>query len=208
MNPIQCATKVRRVLKYAMVGITLCLIGVAQSPRQASPQPPAQPSPQPQSTLAPIQLDGNPVLHHLNQVVSWYRHATTGIRDVGLPSDTIYEDNAKTLGAQVVQLAFQSAKAESALIAAQRPNAANPSAETTQQQSLDQMKAKTSSQIDQLQSQIDALKAQLPKARGAKRESLVSQRDALESELGLQKARLEAIQKMSAFVESNGEVGH
>lgn len=147
------------------------------------------------------------MLHHLNQVVGWYRHATTGIHDVGLPSDTIYEDNAKTLGAQVVQLAFQSAKAESALITAQRPNAANPSAETTQQQTLDQIKARTSSQIDQLQSQMDALNAQIPKNRGVKREALVSQRDALESELGLQKARLEAIQKMSSFVESNGEVG-
>jgi small-conductance mechanosensitive channel len=178
-----------------------------------SPQAPAQqpvsntPAPAPVQ-LPPIQLDGNAALHHLNEVISWYRHCTTGIRDVGLPSDAIYEDNAKNLGIQVVQLAFQSAKAESVVIVAQQKNiAANPSAETAQQQNLEQMKAKTSAQIDQLQSQIDGVSAQLAKAPTKQRESLISQRDALQSELELQKSLLDAVQKMAAFVDNNGELG-
>ncbi|MGA9509216.1 MAG: mechanosensitive ion channel protein MscS [Candidatus Sulfotelmatobacter sp.] len=158
--------------------------------------------------LPPIQLDGAAALHHLNQIISWYRHSTTGIQAVGLPSDAIYQDNTQALGAQAVRLAFQSAKAEAALISSQqRSGGANqPSGETTQQQNLSQMLAKTSSQIDQLQSQIESLNAQIEKAPGSRRGKLISQRDALQGQLELQKALLDAIQKMASFVETNGEI--
>jgi small-conductance mechanosensitive channel len=158
--------------------------------------------------LPPVQLDGSAALHHLNQVISWYRHSTTGIQTVGLPSDAIYQDNTLALAAQAVRLAFQSAKAEAALIASQQKSsgASQPSGETTQQQNLSQMLAKTSSQIDQLQSQIESLNAQIGKAPASRRGNLISQRDALQGQLELQKALLDAIQKMASFVESNGEI--
>lgn len=146
-------------------------------------------------------------MHNLNQVISWYRHATTGVQSVGLPSDTIYEDNTKSLGEQAVRLAFQSAKAETAVITAQQKAAGKePSGQTTQQQNLQQLETKTSAQIDSLQSQIKALDEQIRRASFAKRRALGSQRDALESELELQKALLEVIQKMATFVETNGEI--
>ncbi|HLZ43573.1 MAG TPA: hypothetical protein VKQ11_21585 [Candidatus Sulfotelmatobacter sp.] len=142
----------------------------------------------------------------MNQAISWYRHVTTGIQAVGLPTDAIYEDNAHTLGAQVVRLAFQSAKAESTLIGAQqKADAGNQAGQTTQRQNLAQLEAKTSGRIDQLNSQINDLNAQITKARGSKKDPLISQRDALAGELELQKALLDAIQKMMSFVETNGE---
>ncbi|MFZ0539068.1 MAG: mechanosensitive ion channel family protein, partial [Candidatus Sulfotelmatobacter sp.] len=106
------------------------------------------------------------------------------------------------------RLAFQSAKAEAALIASQQKSggAGQPSGETTQQQNLSQMLAKTSSQIDRLQSQIDGLNAQIGKAPASRRGNLISQRDAVQGQLELQKALLDAIQKMASFVESNGEI--
>lgn len=176
----------------------------APSPQNlsASPKNAAQTSP-----LPPLQLDGDAILHNLNQVISWYRHATTGVQSVGLPSDAIYQDNTKSLGEQAVKLAFQSARAETALIAAQqKASGKQPSAETTQQQNLQQLEAKTSSQIDSLQAQIKSLEAQIARAPYAKRNALISQRDALQSELELQNALLEAVQKMAAFVETNGEI--
>ncbi len=178
-----------------------------QTAKQPTAQPaPAQPASQSGASLPPLQLDGNEVLHHLNQVIGWYRHSTTGIRDVGLPSDAIYQDNATALGAQAVQLAFQSAKAESALIMGQKSgDAAQATPENTQQQRLEQFKAKTTSQIDQLQSQIQALNAKIPKTPASKRTGLISQRDALQSQLELQKSLLDTTQKMVAFVESNSE---
>ena len=75
------------------------------------------PAPNPQAsphTLPPLQLDGSAVLAHLNQLISWYRHSTTNVQSPGLPSDAIYQDNTKNLGAQAVRFAFQSARAEAA----------------------------------------------------------------------------------------------
>ena len=60
----------------------------------AAPIAPAQAGPK---HLPPLQFDTNAPLHHLNQVISWYRRATTGVSSVGLPSDTIYQDNTKIL---------------------------------------------------------------------------------------------------------------
>ena len=161
----------------------------------------AQPNP-----LPPLQLNGDAVLHNLNQIISWYRHATTGVQSVGLPSDTIYQDNTKSLGEQAVKLAFQSARSETAMIAAQQKAAGKAANENTQQQNLQQLEQKTSAQIDTLQSQIKTLDGQIPRASYTKRRALVSQRDAAQSEWELQKALLEAIQKMAAFVETNGEL--
>jgi len=157
--------------------------------------------------MPPVQLDGDAALHHLNEVISWYRHSTTEIRSVGLPSDAIYQDNAQSLGAQAVRLAFQSARAESALIKVQEKGkeANQDSEQATQQQNLANMQTKTSAQISQLQSQIESQNTQIAKTSGAKRENLTAQRDAFQGQLELQKALLDAVQKMALFVETNGE---
>ncbi len=208
-------------LRHAARIIALFLIGgMLWAQDSKPPQPPitpAQPhsqpssqagSPIPANALPPIQLDGSATLHHLNQVIGWYRHSTTGVQSVGLPSDAIYQDNTQSLAAQVVRLAFQSAKAETALITAQqKTNGANQaSGEITQQQNLAKLEATTSSQIDHLQSQIESLNGQIAKATASRRNNLISQRDALQGELELQKALLDSIQKMASFVETNGEI--
>ena len=212
ISPLRSAGKL-------VVGIAaFCLIGgmAAQAQNAKPPQPlkaPAQPGARQSSqnsqitpnVLPPIQLDGEAALHHLNQVISWYRHATTGVQSVGLPSDMIYQENTQSLGAQVVQLAFQSAKAESGLITAQQKTKPE-SSETTQQQNLAQVQARTTAQIDQLQSQIEGLNGQIAKTTAPRNGSLISQRDGLQGELELQKALLDAVQKMASFAESNGEI--
>jgi small-conductance mechanosensitive channel len=199
----------RWIFGIAALSLAGVLAGLAQSPK--APQPPKTSEPSSQTSavsLPPIQLDGAAVLHHLNELISWYRHSTTGIQSVGLPSDAIYQDNTQSLGAQAVRLAFQSAKAEAALITAQQKASGGnqTSAETTQEQNLAQMQAKTSSQIDQLQSQIENITARIAKTSGSRRNTLISQQDALQGQLELQKALLDAIQKMAGFVESNGEI--
>src|SRR6185437_6328811 len=67
-------------------------------------------------------LDSSAILDHLNTVINWYRHSTTKVQSAGLPSDEIYQANAQSIAAQCVKSAFQSAKAEAALLPApQRP---------------------------------------------------------------------------------------
>ncbi|HXY02369.1 MAG TPA: mechanosensitive ion channel family protein [Terriglobales bacterium] len=155
-----------------------------------------------------MQLDSAAVLRHLNEIISWYRRVTSGISSVGLPTDTVYQDNMQRLGAQVVRLAFQSARAEAALITAQQKAlGANQPGETTQQQNLVQLQSRTGSQIEQLQSQLDKTNAEIAKASASRRVELISQRDAIQSQLDLQKALLDAVQKMASFVQTNGELG-
>ena len=173
-----------------------------KAPEAAKPGQPVAPP----RILPPIPLDGQSALRHLNQIINWYRHCTTELQTVGMPSDAIYQDNAQSLAAQVIRLAFQSAKAENALITEQqKASGTNPANETTQQQNLAQLETKTSTLIEQLQSQMETLNGKIAKAPGKRREVLISQLDALQGQLDLQKALLEAVQKMAAFVETNGE---
>lgn len=203
-------TKLTRTLTCSVISIFLFAgfagQGPDSKPKQAGNPPAANTQAGPKH-IQPLQFDTNALLHHLNQVISWYRHATTGVSSVGLPSDTIYQDNTKTLGAQIVKLAFQSAKAEAALIRNQQKTTDATQPGSTQEQTLAQAQVRVSGQIDQIQSQIAQVTAKLSGARASQRKSLLAQREALQSELDLQKALLEAIQKMVAFIENNGEAG-
>src|SRR6202046_4787718 len=75
------------------------------------------------------QLDRDAVLGHLNAVISWYRDATSKIQTGGLPSDAIYQDNAQSLAAEAVRLAFESARAEAKLISSADKSAATSGAQ-------------------------------------------------------------------------------
>ena len=189
-----------------ILGLLGVLIGTLMAQNSRPNGTPASPQAAQASNPGELHLDGAAALQHLNQVINWYRRSTS-LQSAGLPSDTVYQDNTKNLGAQVVQLAFQSAKAEAALLSAQqKANGNQPPTETTQQQNLQQLQMKTSARIQQLQSQIEQLNTQIAKTPASRRVRVVSQRDALQSQLELQKALLEAIQKMASFVETNGEI--
>jgi small-conductance mechanosensitive channel len=156
------------------------------------------------------QLDRDAVLHHLNAVITWYRDATSKIKSVGLPSDAIYQDNARNLAAQAVRLAFQSARAEADILGpTDKTTDTNPppssSAQPSQQQNLAQTAAKIAAQIDDAQSKLDAVNKQIAAASKSKRQQLLAQRDQLQGQLALNKALQDTIQKMAAFVEGTNE---
>lgn len=154
-----------------------------------------------------LQIDNNAILNHLNTAISWYRHLSTADETSGQPSDVLYLQNARDLAHQALQFAFESAQAEASLRRSpsdgqdQTPNTDMSS----DQQNLAKALSNTNDRITQIQSQIDALNQQLQAVRGKKRQDLTSQRDALQGELGLDKAMLEALQKISSSVNANGE---
>jgi small-conductance mechanosensitive channel len=156
------------------------------------------------------QLDRDAVLHHLNAVITWYRDATTKVQSTGLPSDAIYQDNAKNLATEAVQLAFQSARAEANIISViDKANNASgsqpPGGQPGQPQNFAQMSAKIAAQIDDAQSKLDAVNKQIPSAPNSKRQGLLAQRQQLEGLLTLNKAMQDAMQKMASFVEGTNE---
>ncbi len=144
--------------------------------------------------------DRNSVLNHLNSIISWYREATANVQPGELPSDAIFQQNVRTLAAQAVQLAFESARAESALLGestgSSPPNGAPPP-------DYARMQARISQSIADNETKLDELNKRIPEESGARRKSSLAQRDELTGEIALDRARLETIQKMSQFVELN-----
>jgi small-conductance mechanosensitive channel len=161
----------------------------AAAPRQSSP-------------------DSAAVLAHLNQAISWYRHLDALDVTAGQPSDTLYLENARDSAAQALQLAFQAATAQAELLAAnnQNPGAAATAPPNNQVQNIAKALTDVGNRIQQTQAQLQDLVAQIARARGKQREQLLSQRDALEGELDLQKAMRDALQKISN-VSTNSEGG-
>jgi small-conductance mechanosensitive channel len=163
-------------------------------------------------TAAP--LDRDAILHHLNAAITWYRDATTKIKSVGLPSDAIYQDNARNLASEAVRLAFQSARAEANIMnATAKVNKATPTsapaavsgAQPSQQQNLAQTAGKISVQIDDTQSKLEDLNKQIATAPRSKQKDLLAQRDRIQGLLTLDKALQDTIQKMASFVGGTAE---
>jgi|tagenome__1003787_1003787.scaffolds.fasta_scaffold20988988_3 small-conductance mechanosensitive channel len=91
--------------------------------------------------------------------------------------------------------------------ATSNPNAdSTPANEgTVRRQNLAQTLARVSSQIDDAQQKLDEVNKALPSAGTAKRRDLVARRERLQEQLALNKAMLDAIQKLSAFMEGGAD---
>ncbi len=156
----------------------------------------------------PAQSKSDEILDHLNAAISWYRHVASLDVTAGQPSDALYLENARNAASQALQLAFQAAQAQAKILAANKAGA-NPSdaADASQpdgQLSVTKAIASTNDRISQSQSQLDDLNRQISSARAKKRQQLISQRDALQGEMDLDKMILDALQKVSS-VASTGE---
>ena len=156
--------------------------------------------------------DRDDVLRHLNAVIRWYKDCTTKIKAGQEPSDAIYVTNAQNLGAQAVRLGFQSARADVTLNQqnGQGANQANQDQSGTASpgsQKYAQMESEVSQRIADEQNQIEALKKQISSASRKNRDALVQQEQALEGKLDLDKATLDAVEKMKNFVENTNTGG-
>jgi small-conductance mechanosensitive channel len=156
---------------------------------------------------APGGLSGDAILDHLNVVIDWYRHTLTRVPTVGLPSDAVYQTNAQNMAAQVVQLAFQSAQAEGALIPAASPASAPGGGQTTSQQNLAKMQSDVNARISALEAQISDLNQQIAQAPKAKRQPLMAQKESAQGELDLRTAMHQTLDQVAQFISTNGEAG-
>lgn len=156
--------------------------------------------------------DRDDVLRHLNAVIRWYKDSTTKIKAGQQPSDAIYVSNAQDLGAQAVRLGFQSARAQVTLNQ-QNGSGANPSSQdqsgtaSASPQRYTQVEAEVSQRIADEQNQIEALNKQISSASRKNRDALVQPEQALEGKLALDKATLDAVEKMKNFVENTNTGG-
>jgi small-conductance mechanosensitive channel len=112
--------------------------------------------------------------------------------------------NAQNMSVEVVQLAFQSAQAEAALVPAAGPaggaGASAPSA-------LAKLESDTNARITTLEAEIPDLTQQIASAPKAKRQPLIAQKDNAEGELELRKAMRDTFQQLAQFTSAKGEGG-
>jgi small-conductance mechanosensitive channel len=147
-------------------------------------------------------LSSDAIVDHLNAVIDWYRQVSSRVPAAGLPSDAVYQFNAQTMSVDAVQLAFQSAQAEAALLPAASPaNGAGSSAPSA----LAKLASDTDARITALEAEIADLNQQVASAPRAKRQQLVAQRDSAEGELDLRKAMRNTFQQLTQFTSLNGE---
>lgn len=147
-------------------------------------------------------LDSEAVINHLNAVIKLYRNASAELQTGGAPSDVIYQDNEQSFTAEVVRLAFQSARAEAAAIRATEKAGATS---TSSAQSSAQTEGRNKARIAEVQSKLDIIEKQIASAPKNKRDALIAQKQALEGELNLDNAVQEVIQKRAAFMEGGND---
>ena len=149
------------------------------------------------------------IIRHLDVAIEWYKQLMGADESAGQPSDAYYLENARSLAKQAVQLAFQSAEAEAALLLSEKEVDSGPgfSSQTSdEKQNITKAVANSAAQIGQIQTQLETLNSQIPKAAGKKLQELTSQRDSLQDQLEFDKTLQEALQKLSAFMsESTGK---
>ena len=72
-----CYTSERVVGILALLLVSGLFFAAQDSKPQTAAAPAQQSSQASPTLLPPVQLDGAAALHHLNQVINWYRHSTT-----------------------------------------------------------------------------------------------------------------------------------
>ncbi len=183
-------------------------------PKPSLPVPQTAPAAAPAPTVAPTEDQHGSaadrkkaILAHLNAALRFYHDADAPLQKVGEPSDLIYRDQAATLATQIAGYAFQSAKAESALVAA--PAHADQSAPQNQSQAqrLQSTRDSVAQRIVDLKAEDEALEKQLATARPRDLPGIQQQRQQVKGELELQTAINDAIGKITSMSGGSGESG-
>lgn len=175
--------------------------GSPSKPATASSSSPAAPA------NARLPQDNGKIIDFLSRTVSWYHQRAAEQKLATEPSDLAFLQENSRLADQVVQQAFDYARSEVQLQSRVRSQQAAPQQEganTSQYQRLNQALQKIEQQIQDTQSELQSSREKLARATPARRRTLQSQVDELESELGLLNARHDALQTMTEFVASSG----
>ena len=153
------------------------------------------------------QIAETAILNHLSSGIGWYRQLTTIDQGTGQPADVLYLSNARSQAKQALQLAFQAAQSIAGL-----QNTANgkpPSTATdsgpqpTQQPGLTKALQNATDRLNQDQAQLAQIEVAMAHARASQRQNLLTQRDALQGVISLDKALQEQLQRIATFVASN-----
>jgi len=163
---------------------------------------------QPSQSSGPSPQDPAQVIQFLSQTIEWHRQLAVEQQLAKEPADLAFLQENRRVADQVVQLAFEYARAQAQLQAkqtARKPQASPPG--PGQYQRLMQLAQQTEQQVNDTQSELEQTKSKLASAPVSKRKLLESQVAELESEIGLLQARRDAFAAMIEFVNSSSSGG-
>ena len=143
------------------------------------------------------------VIAHLEQTIAWYRHLTTQ-QYSSAANDVLLRDSTRQASTRALQLAFDFARAEAALVSP--AGSPNLRASGTASGSLQQASTQASDRVTRLTSRIADLDAKIPKATRKDLTTLTAQRKELQSELDLAKEIQETVQNLVSFSGSAGAI--
>ncbi|HEV2493316.1 MAG TPA: mechanosensitive ion channel family protein [Terriglobia bacterium] len=154
-----------------------------------------------QSTLAAA-ADSPDLIQFLQQTVGWYRQLAVEQQVATGPNDVMVVNDDRQIANQVVQLAFDFARAKAASTAkpAGSDQAASEGSVSSQYQALAQLSTKLDQDVQELQGEVTSVKQKLETASGQQRRDLQSTLAETQSELDLANARRDAVHSMAEFV--------
>jgi hypothetical protein len=183
----------------------LASAAAAPAPAAAAPSPAAAaPSPAAPAPLAP--MTGPQIIQVLDQTIDWYR--TLGVQQQAAtePSDLlILYDNRQTAN-QVIDLAFEIARANAEILAKQ-PQPKDAGGASASAQTLTQLQNKFATQAITVQAELDSDQLQLAAARSQRKIDLQAKISELQGELALIAARRSLLDTMATFASQSDANG-
>jgi small-conductance mechanosensitive channel len=213
-----------RFLKISSLSISLCLLvagifaiaaAIASTPAFAqsaaavpsvvatgAPQPQAGASPAAASAVEP--LDAHRVIAYLTDVINWYGHLGTEAQLLRDPDETLFFANDRQTAAEVLRLAFESARAQAAFIAKTNPTAgaiAKPgnSPGSAALGNIAEQAATLDAADNALRTRIKDSQARLAKAPARQRAAITSEIQGAQNQLDLNQARVDALTALAQF---------
>lgn len=150
--------------------------------------------------------NGTGVIAYLNQVIDWHRQVAAQEALATDPSDVIFVDNARQTSNQVLQLAFDFAKSDAALLAKQK--SPSPAAPAGSAQSLTQAVSSVETELRQEKSDLQSLQQQVARTSGRRRRQLQAQIETLQGELELDQARSDTLHTLVQFAGGQASGGN
>lgn len=177
--------------------ILLSLLSTANSQNVLSPSP----------SPAPAAVQPSQIIEFLSHTIAWYRQRGVEQQLATEPADLTYAQEDRRVADQLVQLAFDYARAQEQLLTKQGKNQGQAQAQVSDQyQHMAQAVAKADQDLQETQNEADDARQKLARSSPANRKLLESQVAELESEINLIQARRDALNGMLEFVagSSNG----
>ncbi len=149
-----------------------------------------------------LDADSAAIIQYLERTIDWYRQLDVLRRLATDPDEVLIFNDDQKKANQVVQLAFEFARADAEFMAKQaapgKPESQGPA--SSRYQSLFRLSESLAQQVRDTRSEMEKLRQKLPSATARQRETMETQIAELQSELSLAEARRDAVRDMTQFV--------